>query len=357
MAIRRLWLFAYFLPLVRMGALIRTFVLLWLILPVRLIAQKTDTIHLFNGDKVVGEMKDLKLGLLRVSTDYMSTVYIEWDRIQTVRTNKRWYVRLNSGAYYDGFLAASSRLDHLYILTDADSIHVNLADITAMYRLNKGIWPRTDGGLSLGYSYRKSNGLSQLSLSGNATYRADHGAVNFAFNWITSTQPDVADARKQDVSLGLEQNLWGRWTAGLTVGAESNTELDLDLRLRANAFLGNYLVLATHASNLLGGGVQGNIEKSGTGVDSRNYELFLGNRLRIKTYSFPKLSVFLDLAGYYGLTIEDRYRVSGEVEFQYEVFKDFTVGFEFYEQYDSKPLDGGPALNDYRAAATIGYTF
>ena len=112
-----------------------------------------------------------------------------------------------------------------------------------------------------------------------------------------------------------------------------------------------------HSTDLLGGGLQANHESSGTGFENDNLELFLGNRLRIKTYNFPELMVNFDLVGYYGLTIEGRYRVSGELEFQYEVFKDFTVGLEFYEQYDSKPLDGGPALNDYRVAATVGYTF
>jgi hypothetical protein len=33
------------------------------------------------------------------------------------------------------------------------------------------------------------------------------------------------------------------------------------------------------------------------------------------------------------------------------------VGVEFYEQYDSKPLDGGPALNDWRFATSVGYVF
>ena len=84
-------------------------IIAWLLtlLPGALAAQKTDTIHLFNGDRVIGEMKDLKLGLLRVSTAYMSTVYIEWDQVRTVQTTKRWYVRLRSGAYFDGHLIAS----------------------------------------------------------------------------------------------------------------------------------------------------------------------------------------------------------------------------------------------------------
>src|SRR5436189_153798 len=108
----------------------RSIAFLLLLVPGLLAAQKTDTIHLFNGDKVVGEMKDLKLGLLRVKTDYMATVYIEWDQVKTVRTDKRWYIRLRNGAYFDGSLAASPQMDHLYVLTNGDSIHVNLIDIT-----------------------------------------------------------------------------------------------------------------------------------------------------------------------------------------------------------------------------------
>jgi hypothetical protein len=327
------------------------------LLPRGAAAQKTDTIHLFNGDRIVGEMKDLQLGLLRVKTDYMSQVYIEWDQIKTVRTTKRWYVRMRSGAYFDGYLHASPQLDHLYVVTDGDSIHLPIIDITTLYRLNKGIWPRTDGSLNAGYSYQQSNDLSQLSLSGNATYRADHGSVSFTFSSITTVQAEVDDNRKQDISLNYERNLWGRWTTGLTVGAESNTELDLDLRLRANALLGNYVLLTVHASNLVGGGIQANLEQSGGGEASENYEIFLGDRFRFKTYRFPKAEVTIDLAGYYGLTIRDRWRFATTTALRYEVVRDLQVGLEFYDQYDSRPLDGGPSLNDYRIATTVGYVF
>lgn len=340
-----------------MSPLLRILVTFLLLLPGWLVAQKTDTIHLFNGDRVIGDLKDLKLGLLRVKTDYMAYVYIEWDQVQTLRTNKRWYIRMRSGAYFDGYLHASPQMDHLYVVTNGDSIHVNLIDITTLYRLNKGIWPRTDGSLNAGYSYQKSNELSQLTLSGNAIYRGDGSSVNFTFSSITTVQPEVDDNRKQDVSLNYEKNLWGRWTSGIGIGAERNTELDLDLRLRANASIGNYVLLSVHASNLLGGGIQGNLEQGGGGEGSTNYELFLGDRFRFKTYRFPKAEVTIDAAGYYGLTIRDRWRFTTNLALRYEVVRDLQVGIEFYEQYDSQPLDGGIALNDWRVATTIGYVF
>ena len=340
-----------------MKALFRILLLAGLLLPVLARAQKNDTIRLFNGDKVVGEMKDLKLGLLRVSTDYMSTIYIEWDQIQTVRTDKRWYIRMVNGSYFDGVLAASPMLDHLYIVNNGDSMHVNLINITTLYRLNKGIWPRTDGSLNAGYSYQKSNELSQLNINGNAIYRMDRGSFSTNFSSISTTQTDVDDNRKQDFSLSGEQNLWGRWSTGVTVGAEANTELDLDLRLRANASLGNYVLLSVHSSNLIGGGLQWNRERSGSGDLGENYELFAGDRFRFKTYRFPKAEVTADLAGYYGITIRDRWRFTGTVTLRYEIIRDLTIGLEFYEQYDGMPLDGGSELNDNRVSTTLGYTF
>ena len=59
--------------------------------------------------------------------------------------------------------------------------------------------------------------------------------------------------------------------------------MDLDLRLRANALVGNYALFTMHASNLVGGGFQGNLEQSGDGEASENFELLLGDRCRLKT--------------------------------------------------------------------------
>ncbi|HMC96430.1 MAG TPA: hypothetical protein VKG92_02155, partial [Flavobacteriales bacterium] len=67
--------------------------------------------------------------------------------------------------------------------------------------------------------------------------------------------------------------------------------------------------------------------------------------------------VTIDLAGYYGLTIRDRARFTTTSTLRYEIVRDLQLGLEFYEQYDSKPLHGGPALNDFRMATTMSYVF
>ena len=52
-----------------------------LLLLLSLKAQKTDIVILKNGDRITGEIKELRKGKLKYSTDNISTIYIEWDNI------------------------------------------------------------------------------------------------------------------------------------------------------------------------------------------------------------------------------------------------------------------------------------
>ena len=49
--------------------------------PPAVAAPKTDVVVLENGDRVTGEIKGLEHNRLRLSTDHMGTIYIEWDKI------------------------------------------------------------------------------------------------------------------------------------------------------------------------------------------------------------------------------------------------------------------------------------
>ena len=66
--------------------------------------QKTDIIELNNGDKITCEIKELERGKLRCSTDAMGTVYIEWERIVNITTDKTLEVETSQGQRYFGSL-------------------------------------------------------------------------------------------------------------------------------------------------------------------------------------------------------------------------------------------------------------
>ena len=45
---------------------------------------KTDIILMANGDRITGEIKQLEHGKLRVSTDSLGEIRIEWDDIEQI---------------------------------------------------------------------------------------------------------------------------------------------------------------------------------------------------------------------------------------------------------------------------------
>lgn len=89
-----------------------------LVLPATALAQKTDTVTVINGDRMVGEMKTLKRGQLEFKTDAMSTVYVEWPKVVTVATEKVFEIELADGRVYFGSLAAGPQ-DSVVIQSDS----------------------------------------------------------------------------------------------------------------------------------------------------------------------------------------------------------------------------------------------
>ena len=51
------------------------------VLPRVVAAQKTDTLLLNNGDRIIGEVTVLENGLLEYKTDNVGTINVKWDRV------------------------------------------------------------------------------------------------------------------------------------------------------------------------------------------------------------------------------------------------------------------------------------
>ena len=58
---------------------------------------KTDLIYLTNGDRITGEIKALERGRLRVGTDSMGDISIEWDDVEHVESNYQFQFERTDG--------------------------------------------------------------------------------------------------------------------------------------------------------------------------------------------------------------------------------------------------------------------
>jgi hypothetical protein len=63
-----------------------------LLIAANVFAAKSDVVVLQNGDRITGEVKELKRGQLRLDTEEAGTICVEWDKIAAVTTAGRYQV-------------------------------------------------------------------------------------------------------------------------------------------------------------------------------------------------------------------------------------------------------------------------
>jgi hypothetical protein len=74
-------------------------------------------------------------------------------------------------------------------------------------------------------------------------------------------------------------------------------------------------------------------------------------------YSSPKISIDAQYLLYPGLSDWGRIRMNLSINTSVEIFKDFLVGFTFYDNFDNRPSSSAESTNDYGITFTMGYQF
>ena len=133
-------------------------------------AAKTDVVVLRNGDRITGEIKELKKGKLKYSTDDISTIYIEWENISEIYSPATFEFFTTSGDKYFGSIGWS-KPGYLKILGPATSIQLRLDSIVMVYPIKNGFWKRLDGSVNFGLSYTKASDIGQGNLDIRVLHR------------------------------------------------------------------------------------------------------------------------------------------------------------------------------------------
>jgi hypothetical protein len=325
------------------------------------IAQKNDTIYLINGDRITGELKRYENGLLVLKTDGISTINIEYDKVRTIYSGKFYEIVKKNGFSYFGSIYKSKRERCIDIFFLNDTVTEPITDIVEITQINKRFWKKFDGSFELGLSYYKATNTLQYYFNGDLSYRARKDLVALEVGLLFSVQ-DISDSliltKKNDIGLNFSHFFQGRWWGGLGTKWQQNTELDLDYRVQLGLGAGYDIIRTNPVRFYVLGGLLVNREKPTDSVSpSINLEGLLSLKFTWLRFRHPKIDISTNFDAYPSITIKHRYRLEYNLSAKYEILKDFFLGLTYYDDYDSKPSGGGPALNDWSVIFSIGYSF
>jgi len=322
------------------------------------LAQKDDLIFLKNGDRVTGEIKELSYGKIRLSTDDMGTIYIEWDKIERVSSTKKFEVELQFGTIYYGSLGVSSEKRKMSVIGDTLSFDVYRAFVVSMRPIRDTFLQRLDGSISLEFTVTKTTGVKQLILGGNAVYQGQVWSQSADFNTQITAQPEKDLSRRADLNYQSFRFLKKRWFGAGIVSLNQNTELGIDLRVSVGAGGGRKMIQTNNA--LLQTGIYFSVtrEQIADSADfNYNFELPVKSLYRLFMFDDPLTDITVNLAIYPNLSTIGRVRVELDAKLEYEFIKDLSARLNFYYTIDNKPPSTTASKDDYTLSTGFVWKF
>ena len=322
-----------------------------------LFAQKTDILVLKRGDAITGEVKQLSRGKLSYKTDDMGTLSVEWDKVAHLTSTNYFDVENKYGARFFGRLSASEEPGELLIIL-ADTATVRMLDIVSISRIRASFWSRLDGSVNIGFNFQKANDNRQLSGSGEVKYRGEKWAAQLDGDTYFQRQEGSAQTSRNNISLAGRRILGNHWSV-LAVGSlEQNQQLGLDLRQTIGLGPSRELVHTNRMTLFVVASLayanEAYTDEEGT---TNTIQLPLGGDFEFFLFDSPKTDIGTDLTVTPILNDFGRWRIDFNASLSYELISDFTIGFSFFDNFDSRPPSVTASTNDYGLTFNVGYIF
>ena len=323
-------------------------------------APKTDVVVLVNGDHITGEIKSLEHNRLKVSTDHMGTVNIEWDKIARVQSDQYLLLERSDGRRYYGQLPPHDEDARLAVRRDpaAEAAVVEMSAIVRAQPIESGRFvDRLDGYVSAGLDFTKANDRRSLDFAGGLSSRTQ------VRQWSLDGSANLTDDASGESSerYDLQANYRQFMRAGnfyLGFGQLSrNTELDLNLRTLVGGGVGHYFLRSNVVEWIGGVGLALSNEHYAGGESLNSVEAVLTTSFYVFRYDFPETDIAGTLSVLPSLTESGRYRGEADLRAKYEFVDDLYFELKFYGSYDSKPPIEGTTKSDYGVVTSLGYSF
>jgi len=320
----------------------------WLtFLPATLMASsKIDTIYFQSGDRITGEVKSLENDLLRLSTDDAGTCKIEWTKVDSIIVQNRMRILLANGEILYGILLPSGVVKSCMIWrSTGDPRLVDLNRIVELSPIEEKFINRLSGTVSAGFSYIKASDVMTRNLNGSLKYLANKNLIETSYSGNVTSDP-LGTTQRQNGGFTFHRMLPKKWFLSAELLAESNSELQLDLRTTFGIGAGNSIIRTNRHHFYAAAGILANRELSQE-IAQNNVEGLVAVNYSVFVYDDPEVSFDISTNIIPSLNNPGRIRSETESILKWEIFNDLYLKWTFYYSFDSEPLAGGAEKSDW----------
>jgi hypothetical protein len=318
---------------------------------------RTDVVTIANGDHLTGEVVILERGRLEFKTDDAGTLYLEWDKLASVVTNRLVEVVTTDGRRFLGSLERTADRSIL-VAGSPDRVTLPMTEVALIRTIGRSFWQKLDGSVDVGYSFTRSSGVSQLNVNTATVYGNPASRIRLAAS-ATATQTQDAPGRddRGSVEASYLRYPWQHWFIAGAGRFETNESVGITLRSQLGAAAGPRLVNTIRAQVAVGGGLVVNHEQGVDVEPTENLEGLAVFTMSYYTYDRPRTNLDLNLQYYPSISNGGRQRLQLDSSVKRELLKDFFVALNVFDTFDSRPPDPTARRNDIGVVVSVGWSY
>ncbi|MFT3823705.1 MAG: DUF481 domain-containing protein [Chitinophagaceae bacterium] len=343
---------------VRKGMVSAYLLLLFMLIGFVSFGQEKDSVFLYNGQILIGDIKVIQLGVLTIDDVDLNDENVKLYKIKRLKSVQRYKIEAGDKEIYYGMLRASDKSGWIDIVCDdGELVHLDLVSLHLVVPLEKSFLDGLTGSISAGFSYTKSSSVGQFNLSSTINYNTRRWEFQFSGSENASIDTSKFSRDREDFGLMVGYYLSNTWFLAGGCTYQRNLELSIARRFQQTLGAGNKF-LVTNSSQLLGiSGLAINQEHSTSGDDSKLlYEIPLLFRFNYYHFKHPNIQINSSQSAYIGLSQWGRVRYEGNTVVLWELVSDFNVSVNPYTNFDSRPPDGSSNF-DYGVVFSLTYKF
>ncbi|MFI5155309.1 MAG: DUF481 domain-containing protein [Chitinophagales bacterium] len=322
-------------------------------------AQERDTIYMFNGQILIGQIRDANFGALTIDEIDLKLQSIKLYKIKRLVIFHRFRIETLDKRFLDGLLGPSEK-EGWVNLYPANGVKetIRIIHIFSLVPLDREFIKRVHGNISAGVSFSKSSNIGQVNFNGNAAFstrKVDYAAVA---SEIGSIDTGKYSRDNEYIQLYAAYNLTPTWFLSAAAQYQRNLELSIGRRYLELFGGGKKLVIKQTWELVAVTGISFTQEKSIAG-ETNGTSLEIPAMIRFDFFRFrdPDIQITSIETLYYSLSEAGRVRFDGSTSFSWQLVRYFYFKVSPYSNYDSKPPAASKSNFDIGIVVSLSYKF
>ncbi len=321
--------------------------------------QVKDSIILYNGQILIGEIQNASLGAITIDDMDLKMQSIKLFKIRILKIHEPFKIETVDKKFYYGSLRTDIKDGwvNLYSISGLlDSFRIT--HIYQLISLESNFLKRLSGNVSAGLSFTRSSDIGQINFSANLQYSTRIFDYQLSLSSIGSIDSGKYSRDNENVQFFNNYDLDASWylTAGLQY--QRNLELSISRRLLGMVGAGNKLFIKKTWRLQATTGLTFSQEKSTEGVNSGLlFDIPFIFQFNFYKFQHPDIQINTIQTMYVSISQAGRMRYDGSTNFSWQLIRYFYLNISPYTNFDSRPPAGSTSNFDYGIVLGLSYKF